>query len=321
MANLLITWQCNRHCTYCFARVRADEGPRSQAGDLISLEHLEEAQDFFLRSKISVVGLLGGEPGLHPELAQIVERLLTVGLNVRLFTGGLIPEQTARYLAGTEPERVRIVINMPGPGDLGSKSDEDWFWKTMSLLVGRGAVGYTIRDPQQDLRFLSEAAQTYRMNGSPMRLGLASPCIDDPSPPVLPTSCYPDVARRVLELAEDCARRQATLEFDCGFPRCMFTEVEHERLRALNVHAVFQCSSVVDIGPDLNTWSCFPLKAMGEIGLRDVQTRDEIITRFRLQQRAYRNFGIYDRCMDCHYKRNGECSGGCLAHVIRGFTR
>lgn len=325
MANLLITWRCNRHCTYCFARDRVGsgqilEGFPPQSGNEIDLERLDAVIAFVKRSKASDVGLLGGEPGLHPALAPMVERLLEAGLNVRLFTGGLIPETVARFLADTDPERVRIVINIPGPGDLGSETDATTFGQTLQMLAGRGTLGYTIRDAAQDLRFLAELADTYRMKTHPMRLGLASPCIDDPSPPMLPVSSYPRVAQRILELGEACARRQVAVEFDCGFPRCMFGDAEHEQLRMMNVHTVFACCPVIDIGPDLKVWSCFPLKALGEVGLDDAQTRGELVTRFARQQRAYRNLGVYNHCMDCPHKHSGACAGGCLAHVIRSFS-
>ena len=323
MANLLVTWRCNRRCTYCFARDLARTGteiadnlPRSEVH--ISPQRFEEALAFFQRSKLSVVGILGGEPCLHPDFPVMVERLLAAGIKLRLFTGGVFAEETARFLAQTDAQQVHIVINMPGPADLGSPAADELFWNTMRRLAGRGALGYTIRAPEEDLRFLAELANQYEMR-HPLRLGLASPCIDDPAPTLLPPARYPQVAQRVLELAEACARRHVTLELDCGFPRCMFSDTEHARLRALDAHAVFRCGPIVDIGPDLSTWSCFPLKAMGEIPLTDVDTRDELLTQFGRQQRAYRNLGIYDHCMTCPHKYSGECSGGCLAHVVRSF--
>ena len=325
MANLLITWRCNRHCTYCFARDRVASGAppagaAPQSGSELDLGRLDRVLAFVKRSRLTEIGLLGGEPGLHPDFAPMVDRLLGAGLNVRLFTGGLIPAKAARYLAATDPERVRIVINVPGPGDLGPEPDGTLFEQTLRLLAGRGTLGYTLRDADQDLRFLAELADTYRMKTHPMRLGLASPCVDDSKPPMLPIDCYPRVARRILELGEACTRRQVAVEFDCGFPRCLFNDAEHEQLRAMNVQTVFACCPVIDIGPDLNVWSCFPLKALGEVALGDDQTREDLVTHFGRQQRAYRNLGIYDRCMDCLHKRTGACAGGCLAHVIRSFT-
>lgn len=324
MANLLVTWRCNRHCSYCFARRQTDgqrpaPGVLREANDSISPARFEDVLQFCRRSNLAVVGILGGEPCLHPDLPGMIERLLGAGLTVRLFTGGLIPEETARFLARTDSEQVRIVVNVPGPADLGSPAAEEVFWNTMRIFAGRAALGYTIRAPEEGLGFLAELAKDYSMR-SPLRLGLAAPCIDDNAPARLPPEVYPQVALRILEFAEACFRNQVEIEFDCGFPRCMFTAAEHERLRTRQVHTAFQCSPIVDIGPDLTAWSCFPLKALGEIQMDAGSTRDALMAAFGRQQRAYRNLGIYERCMTCPHKRTGACAGGCLAHVVRSFA-
>ena len=318
MANLLVTWRCNRCCTYCFARDRNPVASDPARNSDLTVDCLERALEFFLRSNLSVVGILGGEPGLHPNLPGILDRLLAEGLAVRLFTGGVMSENVARFLAGTDPQRVRIVINMPGTEDLGPPSTAKAFWRTMHLLSGRGALGYTIRAPGEDLRFLADVADAHGMR-DPLRIGLASPCIDDPAPPLLPPENLVQLAPLILDLAEQCSRRDIELEFDCGFPRCMFTEAEHDRLRGWKVHAAFHCGPIVDIGPDLSAWSCFPLKAMGMVQFGDQETREDLFSRLGRQQQAYRNFGIYDRCLTCSHKRTSECSGGCLAHVVRSF--
>lgn len=322
MANLLVTQVCNRNCSYCFAvnpaGVAGAAGEAPDPPDYIDATDFEQIVSFFRRSHLSVVGLLGGEPGLHPGLPDMVRRLRDEGFHVRIFTGGLISRELAGFLACQDPAGVRIVVNVPGQGDLKSPREEEWFRQTLQQLSGLGTLGYTIRDPHESLCFLAEMGVEFGLRG-PLRLGLACPRIEDPSPAMLPPAVYPLVARRVLELAEACAPRHIPIEFDCGFTWCMFTPQEHERLKTLNVKTGFTCSPIIDIGTDLAAWSCFPLQALEQVQIEESTTRQELVSRFWKRQRAYRNLGVYERCLDCAHKSQGECAGGSLAHVIRSF--
>lgn len=317
MANLLLTWRCNRRCSYCFAQ---SAGRSCAHTDDMAATAFDEALAFFRRSKLTVVGLLGGEPGLHPRFAAMVRSLLAGGLHVRVFTGGLLSERNARFLAACDVERVRVVVNVPEGGRLQSVANQRRFERTLSLLSGVGSLGYTIVDPHEDLSFLADLTRDHALR-SPLRLGLAIPRIDDPAEALLSPAAYGDVAVRVLELAEAGARHGVELGFDCGFVHCMFTPAQHARLLALRARTAFTCGPIIDIGPDLSVWSCFPLKALDGRTLGCDLTREALVSAFWRGQRAYRNLGVYERCMTCDKKRTGTCAGGCLAHVIRSFQR
>jgi sulfatase maturation enzyme AslB (radical SAM superfamily) len=324
MANLLVTRRCNRKCAHCFARghyiVDCDELHPQASEDHISFDRFEEALLFLQRSDIGVIGLMGGEPGLHPFLREMVETILDRDLHVRLFTGGLISEGTAKFLAGLNPSRVCVVVNAPRPMDSLSSASCMGVQRTMQLLGPIASLSYTICNPEEDLGFLVKLIEQYNLRRS-LRIGLCAPRMGDSSPAVLPPARYKDLAHPIVELAEACALESIAMEFDCGFTRCMFTEVHHRRLRELAVLTLFACGPVVDIDPDLMTWACFPMASMAKLALSEVNDRDQLIERFRQGQRAYRNLGVYEKCMTCGHKRRGECSGGCLAHVVRSFER
>lgn len=120
MANVLITRLCNRNCIYCFARDQfliSPDGDKDQATAHMPLPHILDIVQFIKRSRQPVAGLMGGEPTLHPEFGGIVDLLLHHQLNIRLFTGGLMPRYALEYLSRCDPARIGITLNVPAPGE------------------------------------------------------------------------------------------------------------------------------------------------------------------------------------------------------------
>ena len=285
----------------------------------MTAEDQEEVIRFAQRSGLAIVGVMGGEPTLHPEFVPFLERFRAAGLKVRVFTGGLMPRGVLGYLKTQDPEHVRLVINVPAPDEGLTPRQGEQFYETLQELAGLSALAFTICDLRQDLRFLADLAVRFGVRRR-IRLGLGVPRVAARKTVTLAPAQYRAVAPRVLEFAVECRQRGLSLGFDCGFPRCMFSEEDLAVLQGCDVPPVFTCTPVVDIGPDLTTWSCFPLASLDRVPLQDFSTREEVVEHFGTRQKPYRSFGIYDRCHVCEHKRCGACSGGCLAHVIRSFT-
>lgn len=321
MANVLITRLCNRNCAYCFARdqflVSPDNG-KDQPPVHMPLNHIMDVVRFVKRSRQPVAGLMGGEPTLHPEFARIVDLFLQHQINIRLFTGGLMPPQALEYLSGLDPARIGINLNVPAPSECLTPCQRDRVNTTLTRLNTFTSLSFTLCDAAQDLRFLVDWVVRFDTRHS-IRLGLGVPSIHGEGNQTLDPRQYRAAAPQVLQLSRECQKHGILLSFDCGFPRCMFTDEQLSHLRRHGTRAVFACSPIVDIGVDLSVWSCFPLAAFSQATMTDFLDREELCKHFGRQQRAYRNLGVYDACLSCVHKQSGECSGGCLAHVIRSF--
>ena len=61
MANILLTYSCNLRCPYCFA----NEFVGKENTD-ITIENLLKVVSFITRTGPANIGLIGGEPTLHP---------------------------------------------------------------------------------------------------------------------------------------------------------------------------------------------------------------------------------------------------------------
>jgi radical SAM protein with 4Fe4S-binding SPASM domain len=97
----------------------------------------------------------------------------------------------------------------------------------------------------------------------------------------------------------------------------MWTAEEIGHMIRDNTHFTIVCGPVVDIGPSLDLWHCFPLSGCRNFHLDDFTTYQEIVATFRTLFDRYRGFGISGACMECKFFQRGQCTGGCLAHTLR----
>ena len=111
MANLSITNVCNKQCVYCFANDTRIEFGKTYVDD----ETFEKALDYLERSGIKQARLLGGEPTLHPNFISFVNKALDRGLDIMLFTNGLISAKVLNFLTELPEERLSILLNTIHP--------------------------------------------------------------------------------------------------------------------------------------------------------------------------------------------------------------
>lgn len=281
-------------------------------------ENVEKVIEFVKRSHLQVVNVMGGEPTLHPEFSRIIDRFLEAELEVRIFTGGLISEKSLKYLKTLNTEKVVVGVNIPAPAESLTQKQHKRIHETLRQLCDLATLAFTVYQPQLNLRFLVDLVFKFGTRRS-IRLGIGVPAINSKETVTLTPIQYRSVVPQIMDLSRQCHKHSISLTFDCGFTRCMFSNKELELLHSWGIGTVFACSPIVDIGPDLSVWSCFPLFTLCRSNLQDFSTRDELVKYFWIRQRAYRNLGVYDECLSCQYKQHGQCAGGCLAHVIRSF--
>jgi cyclic pyranopterin phosphate synthase len=317
--DVLITTQCNRSCSYCFAKFDIKQANGTGGGESknMSLENYDEVIKFFLRSELKCIGILGGEPTIHPHFKEIMDRTLDAGLDIKLFSGGLISKSTMEYLGTLDPERIHLILNINSEDDCTVPGEYERTIRPMYKLPQIASLGYNIHKPDFDASFIVDLIVDSGCRKN-IRLGMGLPQIGD-SEVLLPPDKYKEVAKRVVELARLCDEHDISMGLDCGFALCMFTPEELGYLRVWNCRAEFICNPIIDIGPDLDVWTCFPLAEINRIRFEDFSTRQEMASHFEDQQSAYRTFGIYEECHTCKSKIRSQCAGGCMSHTIRSF--
>ena len=117
MANVLLTETCVRSCPYCFAKQYMTE---ADVQDSLSWGNLIYIADLLESSGEKHISLLGGEPLLHPQIAEFVNYLNIRGFFVTIFTSGIMPDEkfegfAKKLLSRGEELKLGFVCNVNEP--------------------------------------------------------------------------------------------------------------------------------------------------------------------------------------------------------------
>lgn len=318
MPNLLLTQKCVRKCPYCFAEQYMAEN----AGGFLSWDDFIYALDFYEQNRVPVVSMLGGEPTVHPNAAEMMDYALQRGFDVRVFTSGVMSSRVRDKLAEvwTRHEKARSVhfivnANEPGQTPDGERHSQLAF---LALAGPRASLSFNIYRADFDLAFAFEYVARFDLKPV-VRLGLAHPIAQaaEENQYVGPER-YRDVADRLATFFPMFDVNKVAPSLDCGFPACMFTDAQLGQLLKLRTHFNWTCGPVVDIGPDLQVWPCFPLSHLRGKTLYDFDSLPQLVDHLasEVRGRTRGNTGIYVECDDCALRARQMCSGGCVTYML-----
>ncbi len=307
--NLTISAICNQACAYCFT---ADHLAGDAPG-FLPVDAFEARLDLLDRSGIDEARLLGGEPTLHPEFAELVARARARGKRIVVFTNGLMPESALASLEALPAEACTVLVNAGEPGDPGYARRR----LALRRLGARALPGYNIDRPDAELGFLLDLAAETGCRPV-LRLGMAQPCLSGRNRHIHPKQ-YRVVAQRIAGLAAGAMAQGVRLELDCGFVRCMFTDEEVAMLEGAGADVGWRCNPILDVDTAGRVIHCYPLSGLGSLPLVPAGNAAGLRRAFEVRTRPYRRAGVYPECSTCPFKASGECTGGCLAATVRRF--
>ena len=123
MANIMINKVCNLQCSYCFANKFVNNEICEDSNN-ITKENFEKALRFItFQNPDAKVGIIGGEPTLHPHFSELVQLSLSNKTikQVIVFTNGINLEKCKKFF---EDYRFCVLINLNSPEDIGDKKYE-----------------------------------------------------------------------------------------------------------------------------------------------------------------------------------------------------
>lgn len=314
--NILFTNFCNLNCDYCFAKGALGEGKHTK-NSYISLDNLRTALDFFKKSKLSRVGVIGGEPTLHPEFEKAFKAILDNGYEIVLYSNGVVRKDVLKYLSRIKKKKWGMLLNINTPR---SYSKKEWsvINETMDVLHEKIILGHTIYRPDFNADFIIRLVKKHGLIKS-VRLGTASPICGHENL-YLSFNDHKKVAPAIVRFAQKCDLSDIHIKFDCGFLLCSFTEEEIGRLLCYNTPLECTCSLVIDINPNLTIWRCFATSMIWQKKLKDFKNLEDIYSFYIKKFEPFKKTGISKRCFGCKYLRRGQCSGGCLGHILKSFN-
>jgi len=260
------------------------------------------------------VGIIGGEPTLHPQIVSCITSLLEKDFKVQLFTNGLVPAGVVKKLAQLDKDQLRILVNV-NDRSFYSRSRLAHLESTLHLFGDNAVLGYTLFTPDVDLSFHAELIKRHDL-GRGLRLGLASPIVGHPSGDVSFTKNFETLGARIVENIVRLEKDDILLNFDCGFTMCMFTAAELGIITQKTKGFTSVCNPVLDIDIDLNIHHCFPLTNVLSVPMARFPNLEALKKTYEKLFRSIKIFGKQGNCLECKYLKRHQCSGWCLGHIL-----
>ena len=320
--NVLLTNRCNRRCPYCFASERISYtvagGRRRVAPPFIAPDDFRKVVAFAAKSRQRSLGILGGEPSLHPHFADLLAVALGAGLDAKVFSNGIWrPAQieAVAEVAAASRGHLHLVLNVNEPAltPAAQRAAQD---RLLARLGRWCSLSFNVYRAGCDPSFLVDLILRHRSKRN-IRLGLAQPLAAQRSQH-LEAADYQLVAPAIVALARRCGEHDIRLGFDCGFTLCMFTPEQLGELMLAGCRVKAACVPALDIGTDLSAWACFPLSALAsEVKLTDFDDAEQLHDYFRERYGRLYAAGALPACIGCPQRRRHQCAGGCAAHAYR----
>ena len=317
MANILLTQECVRHCPYCFAKKHM----RKSKKEILKWDDLIYIADFFEASNEKHISLLGGEPTLHPFFLDYVLYLIKRNFHVNVFTSGILRNESlldlsVKFLPLDSINELSFVCNINEP-DVSSKTELSKIENFLKVFNKLTAVSFNIYKLDFDLSFIIDIIDKFNLKRH-IRLGLAHP-IPKEKNLFINKEHFLIFANSISNYFDILDEKSISIGFDCGFPMCIFNDNQLGKLyKITHNHMNFSCGPAIDIGPDMNVWSCFPLSNYKKKSFYDFDSLEDIRVYYRnmLNEIKSKRLGIFDKCVNCNYRERNLCEGGCAAHLI-----
>jgi len=275
------------------------------------MEFLEISGDRQLR-------LLGGEPTLHPNFIDIVTEGLNRKFHVHVFTNGLMDRKVADFLSAISKDSISVLCNVSSQTktQVQEKGRRAYAFRRLGDIV---QLGVTLTSPQFEYRYLIEYIKKYQLRKR-IRIGIGQPIVGHDNQFLHPED-YRQTGKVIIEMVKRCVEEDILVGFDCGLTLCMFNEEEIGILMKCSEGFAVRCQPIIDVGPNLEVWHCFPLADVLITSLNGFANRNDLVKFYKELINPYKALGYIPECLGCKYLLRGQCTGGCLAHAMNSLNR
>lgn len=319
MANLMITKQCNLKCTYCFSNEFVN-----RQNDMMSYENFLKCLDFLMCDVNERIGIIGGEPTLHPNLKKMLVRLIDSPFShVCLFTNGILLD---RYFNELRNSKFQILINLNSPEMIGIKNFEHTF-ENANIMINelymkeQVAFGLNVYSPDMNVGYIFDVLK--ELHQKKLRISVAVPNLDGDRN-IDPLDYFKQMKPMLQKIVITLLEMDVAPWFDCNYiPTCILDDSDRDiaskymsTLKRSNMmHTSPICQPVVDILPNLHVVRCFGMSDYYKVSLFDFKDISSLKRHFsaKIDGLAYQIFPS-EKCGECMDYKAGNCSGGCYAY-------
>lgn len=314
MANIIITNYCNLSCPYCFANKHIKETEKEN----ITLEQLENIFQWLAKTPINRIGLIGGEPTLHPNFDLILKATIdfceknnTYGL---LFTNGIELEQYIHLLT----PRIKILINLNHPDIL---KEDKWnkLQNTLKSLeknnmLKQVSFGINLYHDIKTYNYIFDLLNQY--GKYELRVSYVAPT--NKYLTFNKEEYYLKAKQIFLPFMEQAKQNNIIIKIDCNhIPNCYFSEKEQEFLDSclLEKNSDY-CQPVIDITPNFEGTACFGAYELINLHQFENIKEAERYFYFKIMYPKVLHNNT-SKCNNCQKYQTMACQGGCLAFASK----
>ena len=309
MPNIIITKYCNLSCPYCFAQSMMDN-------TYINLDELNNILSFLRKTPddIKQLGIMGGEPTLHPFFATILNSLLSFQKEIAsknrllLFTNGLQIDNYIDYI----PE-LNLLVNINSSNTIGFQNYQTLI-NNLDIMhqVSEGAdndisLGINLYPEIDDFSFIFDLAKKYHKN----KIRYSCSCQNYKNYKNMPKKEYYNLSKDIfINFLQMSKNNNIKIQLDGNsIPFCFLSPEEQQLFAEQSFNFKLKCGLPFDIYPDMTASSCFGNP--NRINLNNfndlVEAKNFFIQEKEEKQKQNKN---NNKCRKCPYAPN--CFGGCL---------
>jgi hypothetical protein len=307
--NVIINYQCNCSCDYCFAK------PFSSSDCSVNMEikEFKKILRFLKKSGFSFIHIFGGEPTLHPDFIKLVSYADKLFRHFFVLTNGFIEKKITDQLTGFSS--ARYVCNYTARKfSTSPQTNLDYFLKTLSRYITLG-VTYSGDLSSEEIDSWIKTINRYNLKRV-LRFGIASPDCER-------SNKYLDFNEEKKEFNEHLQlistklfKEGIVLAEDCtSVPLC---KLDNNTIalwkRNFGKDIMTYCAPPSDYMPGKMVSSCFGT-ATFLVPFSRYKTSQEFQAYFMRLHKLLENNIIIEPCSKCNYFRV-SCFGGCLNNFI-----
>lgn len=328
MPNIMVTYRCNLLCPYCFA----NEFVNLSSTDM-TLEAFEKALAFLTKSGPTCLGLIGGEPTLHPQFNIMLERIINNPYitEATIYTNGILLD---KYMKLFVHPKFRMLVNWNSPAQIGEQTFKRIQDNVDALMFeyhmkDRINLGLNLYDKDMDYAYMMELLKRYNLHR--LRISLTVPNFEE-GLRVDVMDYFRNNKSFLLRFFKDMDSIQVLPYYDCNKPPyCIWDDEEREWLESyVNKYPVSEstlighksfCYPVVDILPTLQAVRCFGMSDFDKVNIDDFDNVADIASYFlnTVDSCAYK-ISAHESCKSCYQRLTRHCTAGCIGFKAKEIS-
>ena len=292
------------------------------------MEDFRKAKDFLMTGG-STIGLIGGEPTVHPQLLDIMQDIIdddrVTGSTV--YTNGINFDKIIYKFTNAKFSALVNVnsIHTMGETKYNKMLDNLEIAHNKFSVREKIGLGYNIHGSEFEYQYIIDLCKKYGKNK--LRISICVPNSEEHKD-MKSLEWFRIVRPNLFKFFRDLLDNGIVPRYDCNYlPICVPTLEDKELLleihkyaneHNINTNLLSTCSTccpVIDILPDLQAVRCFGLSDNLKANINDFNTISELSNYFMTEIDSYKFITVDNpECLECPKRLVQDCTGGCIAY-------